>query len=145
MTAIHEQSPAQAGITSFDAVLDSPFGEALERTKAALKSEGFGVLTTIDVAQTLKEKIGVDLEPYLILGACNPNLAHRALEADRAVGLLLPCNVTVREQGGRVAVSIVDPMQMLGFAGDNLALAKLAREADAKLRRVAETLSRPAL
>lgn len=143
MSAISNPASGQTGVSSFDAVLDVPFDEALERTKAALKTEGFGVLTTIDVAQTLKEKIGVDFEPYLILGACNPSLAHRALEADRSVGLLLPCNVTVRERETRTAVSIVDPMQMLGVAGGDPALVEIAREAEAKLRRVAAALSEP--
>jgi len=82
--------------------LNLPYAEAVERTKAALKEVGFGVLTEIDVKKTLKEKLGIDTESYVILGACNPPLAHRALSADPFVGLLLPCNVIVYEQDGKV-------------------------------------------
>ena len=77
----------------------APMNETIERTTAALKEQGFGVLTTIDVQQTLKNKIGVDFQPYVILGACNPNLAHRALQAEKELGLLLPCNVIVYDNG----------------------------------------------
>src|SRR6478672_3517600 len=124
----------------FGATLDSSFDEALEHTKAALKTEGFGVLTIIDVQQTLKEKIDVDFERYVILGACNPALAHRALLAEHELGLLLPCNVIVHEHGEQTVVSIIDPSQMLGFAGDNPALAVVAEEANVRLRRVADAL-----
>jgi uncharacterized protein (DUF302 family) len=125
----------------FGTTLDAPFDETLERTKAALKSEGFGVLTTIDVRQTLKEKIDVDFERYVILGACNPVLAHRALLAEHELGLLLPCNVIVHEHGEQTAVSIIDPAQMLGFAGDNPALAAVAEEANVRLHRVVDALN----
>src|SRR6478752_7488382 len=124
----------------FGATLDSSFDEALEHTKAALKTEGFGVLTIIDVQQTLKEKIDVDFERYVILGACNPALAHRALLAEHELGLLLPCNVIVHEHGDGVVVSIVDPAQMLSVAGAKPALAEVADEASAKLRRVVAAL-----
>jgi uncharacterized protein (DUF302 family) len=124
----------------FGATLDSSFDDALERTKAALKTEGFGVLTTIDVRQTLKEKIDVDFERYVILGACNPVLAHRALLAEHELGLLLPCNVIVHEHGEQTVVSVIDPAQMLGVAGDNPALTAVAKEANVRLRRVVAAL-----
>jgi uncharacterized protein (DUF302 family) len=125
----------------FGVTLDLPFDEAIERTTAALKAEGFGVLTTIDVRKTLDEKIGVAFEPYVILGACNPHLAHRALTAEHELGLLLPCNVIVHEHDGKSAVSIVDPGQMLGMVGDNADLLAVAAEATEKLRRVAAALA----
>jgi uncharacterized protein (DUF302 family) len=125
----------------FGVTLDLPFDEAIERTTAALKAEGFGVLTTIDVRKTLDEKIGVAFEPYVILGACNPHLAHRALTAEHELGLLLPCNVIVHEHDGKSAVSIVDPGQMLGMVGDNADLQAVAAEATEKLRRVAAALA----
>ena len=80
-----------------------------EKVRASLKTQGFGILTEIDMQKTLKEKINVDIEPYLILGACNPKIANRALSADRSIGLLLPCNVVLRETGSSVEVSIQDP------------------------------------
>ncbi|MCC6703865.1 MAG: DUF302 domain-containing protein [Thermomicrobiales bacterium] len=125
----------------FGVTLDLPIDAAIERTTAALKAEGFGVLTTIDVRKTLNEKIGVEFEPYVILGACNPHLAHRALQAEHELGLLLPCNVIVHEHGGASVVSIVDPDQMLNMAGDNPELREVAAEASAKLRRVAAALA----
>ena len=91
-------------------------GEVRAKVTDALKSQGFGILTEINVQKTLKEKIGVDFEPYLILGACNPRLAQQALSADRSIGLLLPCNVTLRVIGDAVEVSILDPEAMFGIA-----------------------------
>lgn len=132
------QSQAAYGIS---AVVNAPLDEAVERTTAALKEEGFGVLTTIDVRKTLKDKIDVDFEPYVILGACNPNLAHRALQAEHEVGLLLPCNVIVHEHDGQSVVSILDPDQMLTIAGDNADLRAVAAEAGERLRRVSSKLS----
>ena len=126
--------PASYG---FGATLDLPFAAAVERVKEALKVEGFGVLTTIDVRQTMQEKLDVDFEPYVILGACNPQLAHRALSAEHEVGLLLPCNVIVHEHDGRSAIAIADPVQMLGVVGDNAELRTVAEEAAIRLRRVA--------
>lgn len=127
----NEQAPYGFGL-----VFDMPFDLAVERTTEALKAEGFGILTTIDVQRTLQEKLGVDFERYVILGACNPALAHRALLAEHELGLLLPCNVIVHEHGRKSAVSIVDPAQMLGVVGDNATLRAVADEAGARLRRV---------
>jgi len=113
-----------------------PFDTALDQTTAALKSEGFGIITTIDMTATLKAKLGKDIRKYTILGACNPVLADRALEAELEVGLLLPCNVVVYEDdAGRTVVSAMAPVAALGVVGGNPALAEVAREADAKLRR----------
>lgn len=121
-------------------LLHTDFETALTRVTAALKAEGFGVLTEIDVKATLKKKLDVDFRPYKILGACNPPLAHRALEAAPQVGLLLPCNVTVAQTSDdAVEVAIVDPVAMLGFV-NTPALEPIAEEARAKLARVAATL-----
>jgi uncharacterized protein (DUF302 family) len=109
----------------------------------ALKAQGFGVLTEIDVQKTLKEKIGADFEPYLILGACNPNLAHQALSADRSIGLLLPCNVVLRVSGERVEVSILDPEVMFSVVDEETkaTLAGLGPEAKRRLQAVLAILS----
>lgn len=117
--------------------LNAPYEVAIERVTAALKNEGFGVLTTIDVKATLKQKLDADFRHYVILGACNPPLAHRALSTELEIGLLLPCNVIVYEDesGTGSVVSIVDPQAMLG-TGINPALAPVADEAAARLRRV---------
>lgn len=115
---------------------------AVSRVADALKAEGFGVLTTIDVQDTLKKKIGADVRPYVILGACNPQLAHRALDVDPHVGLLLPCNVVVREiADGQLEVDIADPKAMFTVV-DKPELAPVATEAEARLRRVVEALAR---
>lgn len=90
--------------------LDIPYDDAVPKVKDAFKAQGFGTLTEIDVQATLADKLGVQMERYVILGACNPNLAHRALEVTRDIGLLLPCNVVVREQGDGVLVQALDPM-----------------------------------
>ena len=113
--------------------------QALERVTAALKVEGFGILTQIDVKETLKQKLDVDFRRYLILGACNPLLAHRALSIDPQVGLLLPCNVVVQESGDGVTVSIADPRAMFTVSG-NQALAPIVKEAEQRLRRVVTAL-----
>ena len=123
----------------FQVRLNTSFDEALSRVTAALKEEGFGVLTTIDAKETFKQKLNVDFRRYIILGACNPSLAHRALNADLDVGLLLPCNVIVYEQDSGAAVSLVDPLVMLGVMA-NPAVEPIANEAREKLRRVAEKL-----
>lgn len=118
------------------ATLKTSFEQAIQKTTDALKTEGFGVLTQIDVKTTLKEKINVDFRRYVILGACNPALAHRALTANADVGLLLPCNVTVQEAGGEILVAAVDPLQMLGVLKEDPAVQAVASEARAKLERV---------
>jgi len=123
----------------FGTTLAVPYEEAIPRVKEALKAEGFGVLTEIDVRQTLQEKLGIEMEPYLILGACNPPLAHRALEEEPEVGLLLPCNVVVRAQGVGSRVEIADPQAMLGIVG-NPHLDALATEARQRLQRVISSL-----
>ncbi len=118
-----------------------PFADAREKTINALKQEGFGVLTEIDVKSTLKQKLNVDFRPYTILGACNPPLAHRALSSNADVGLLLPCNVTVAQEGDAVVVVAIDPMVMLGMMKDDPVLRDVAKEAQAKLKRAIDSLS----
>lgn len=113
------------------------FSQAVERVRALLKEQGFGVQCEIDVAKTMKEKLGVDFRPYLILGACNPQLALGALSAEAQLGLLLPCNVVVQEDGGRTVVSAVDASKMLGIVG-NAELENLAQDANARLGAVLE-------
>ena len=116
------------------------FDQALERTIAALKGEGFGVLTEIDVKETLKKKLDVEIPRYRILGACNPPLAHRALMAEPGIGLLLPCNVVVAERPeGGSTVSAVAPMKMFGVV-DNPKLNPVVDEVESKLRRVLDSL-----
>jgi uncharacterized protein (DUF302 family) len=125
---------------AFTLQLDVPYDDALERVGDALKAEGFGVLTSIDVKQTLKEKIDVDFRRYAILGACNPKLANRALSTDPQVGLLLPCNVIVYEEDeDTTTVSIVDPLGLLGGI-DAAELGAVAEEAHDRLSRVASAL-----
>jgi uncharacterized protein (DUF302 family) len=136
----------------FGTTLDVPFDQAITRVTEALKSEGFGVLSTIDVRATMKAKLDVDFEPYTILGACNPQLAHRALGIEPEVGLMLPCNVVVhqqqgtQEQGtqseqrtGKTRVEIADPVAMLGIVR-NPAMRAVAREARDRLQRVLAAL-----
>ena len=112
------------------------YQRAVEHATEALKGEGFGVLTTIDVQQTLKQKLDRDFRKYVILGACNPPLADRALHAELEVGLLLPCNVIVYETSpGRSVVSALAPIAALAIVGDNPELKEIAKDADARLRR----------
>lgn len=123
--------------------ISGSFDEAIDAVTAALKEQGFGVLSDIDVTATLRSKIGVEIEPYRILGACNPHLAHRALSADRDIGLLLPCNVVVRElEPGSVEVSIADPRTLFALApaGAQSEVAGLPDEARAKLAAALEAL-----
>jgi uncharacterized protein (DUF302 family) len=125
----------------FSKTLDLPFGQAVSRVTEALSKEGFGVLTDIDVAATIKKKLGADFRPYRILGACNPQLAHRALQLEDKIGTMLPCNVIVQQrEGGRVEVSAVDPVASMQ-AIQNPALAEVAKEVQAKLKRVVDSLS----
>ncbi|MGC8878132.1 MAG: DUF302 domain-containing protein [Anaerolineae bacterium] len=119
--------------------LPLPFEQSVERTKEALKVEGFGVLTEIDVQATLKKKLDADFRKYVILGACNPPLAHRAFQAELEIGLLMPCNVIVYEEGTGSVVSIMDPALMSKWL-DNPAMISLADEARAKLERVIHSL-----
>ena len=113
-----------------------------EKVSASLKTQGFGILTEIDMQKTLKEKIGVEIEPYLILGACNPKFANRALAADRSIGLLLPCNVVLRQTGSTVEVSIQDPEVIFSVvdAGGNSDLEKLPLEVKQVLQAALNTL-----
>ncbi len=117
----------------FGTTLQVPYEEAIPRVKEALKAEGFGVLTEIDV------RLGAEMEPYIILGACNPPLAHRALEQEPDIGLLLPCNVVVRAEGKGSRVEVADPQAMLGIVG-NEELNAVAREAKQRLQRVVALL-----
>ncbi|MFQ5613480.1 MAG: DUF302 domain-containing protein [Anaerolineae bacterium] len=126
----------------FRTTLSIPYEDAIEKTTAALQQEGFGVLTEIDVKATLKKKLDADFRRYIILGACNPSLAHRALQNELELGLLLPCNVIVYESDeGSSVVSIVDPLVMLGMV-DNPALQPIADEARVRLERVVDSLAR---
>lgn len=121
--------------------LNVPYEAAVERATSALASEGFGVLTTIDVRRTLQEKLGKEFRKYVILGACNPPLAHRALTSELEIGLLLPCNVVVYETGpGRSAVAAMAPLSALSIVGDDTDVASVAREADERLRRALASL-----
>ncbi len=111
-----------------------PYEQAVERATAVLKDNGFGVLTTIDMKEKLKEKLGVDFKRYIILGACNPPLAYKALQAEPEIGLLLPCNVIVYEAGDYSSVvSAIDPATMVAVVPDNKAVAEVAADAKARL------------
>jgi uncharacterized protein (DUF302 family) len=120
--------------------LDLDYERADAQVRSALQAEGFGVLTEIDVSATLKEKLNVDFPPYEILGACNPPLAHQALQMEADIGLLLPCNVVVRAlEDGRTVVEALDPVKQLGVA-DNPDLPELAEEVRERMRRVVDSL-----
>lgn len=124
--------------------LHTAFPDAVDRTTKALADQGFGVLTTIDVKATLKQKLGADMEDYLILGACNPALAHRALGIDRQIGQLLPCNVVVRSdpaEGDAVLVEAMDPQLMVKVTGEAGALQEVADQAPAKLQAAISALA----
>ena len=123
-------------------VVSLPYETAVEKTKEALAQQGFGVLSEIDMKAKLKEKLNVDYKRYVILGACNPPLAYKALQADPEIGLLLPCNVIVYETGsGESVVSAVDPNSMLGIVGDNPAVAEVARDARQRLEKAIAAIS----
>ncbi len=119
--------------------LEKGVNEAISLVTEALKQEGFGILTVIDVKETLKKKLDVDYTPYVILGACNPQLAYRALTEEADIGLLLPCNVIVRQIEDGTLVAAVDPIKMLGVV-ENPNLIPIAEEAREKLRRVIRSL-----
>src|SRR5579872_3192565 len=119
---------------------DLPIDEAVERVKALLKDEGFGVLCEIDVQKALAEKLGKDFRPYRILGACNPVLAHEALSTDAQLGLLLPCNVVVQEESGHAIVSAIDATALLSVA-NNPALQPIAYDVNKRLGRVLDRIS----
>jgi len=110
-----------------------PFAETVAKVRDALREQGFGVLTEIDVSATMRDKLGAEMEDYIILGACNPPLAHRALSADRSIGLLLPCNVVVRAEDGETVVEAMDPQVMTQVTGEP-GLIGVAAEAAARLR-----------
>jgi uncharacterized protein (DUF302 family) len=124
----------------FGKVVDLPFDEARQKVEASLKEQGFGILTEIDVKKTLKEKLDEEFRRYVILGACNPPLAHRALSTELEIGLLLPCNVILYEvEEGRTRVAAADPQAMMEVTG-NPALTDVAREARERLEKALEAL-----
>lgn len=116
-------------------LVDGEFQQIIERVKSSLKEEGFGVLTEIDVSQTLKDKLGEAFRPYVILGACNPSLARDALDIEDKLGVMLPCNVIVQEKDGQVEIAAVDPVTSLGRTG-NTKLTATAGEVKSRLERV---------
>ena len=123
----------------FSKTLDMPFEQAIEKVTSELKREGFGVLTSIDVKETLKQKINVDFKKYTILGACNPPIAHKALQEEEELGLLLPCNVIVYEKDNKTNVSFFDPMVMT-WVIDNDNMKPIASEVKEKLQKVLEAV-----
>jgi uncharacterized protein (DUF302 family) len=123
----------------FSKTVDLSYEQAIEKVTAELKKEGFGVLTFIDVKETLKQKINVDFKKYAILGACNPPIAHRALQEEEQLGLLLPCNVIVYEKDGKTRVSIFDPMVMTWIM-ENDQMKPIASEVQEKLQRVLKAI-----
>lgn len=126
----------------FSKTVDIPYAEAVEKTRAALKEEGFGVLSEIDIKEKLKEKLGVDFRRYVILGACNPPLAYKTLQQDLEIGLLLPCNVIIYEADdtNKSVVSAVNAQAMLSVVGDNATLDQVASEVNERLGRVISSL-----
>ncbi|MGC9271815.1 DUF302 domain-containing protein [Acidiphilium sp.] len=131
---------AAMGHYGFSTTVIGEFDSVVERVTLALKQEGFGILATIDVASTLKGKLGKEMPPYLILGACNPSLAHQAITADPDIGLLLPCNVVVRQTvNGEVVVGFMDPESVLGLVGSQ-EINAIGREVRFKLEHVRDAL-----
>ncbi len=132
---------AESNPYSIRKVVALPYDEAVEKTKEALKQEGFGVLSEIDMKEKLKEKLQIDYKPYVILGACNPPLAYKALQAEPEIGLLLPCNVIVYESGsGETVVAAVDPNSMLAIVGNHPVVAEVARDARQRLERALQRI-----
>lgn len=130
-------------VYGFGTTVSLPYETAIEQTRAALKQEGFGILTEIDVRATLREKLDADFEPYIILGACNPQLAYQALQAEHEIGLLLPCNVIVHAHGdGQTAISVMDPEAALGVVGND-EIGPIAAEARERLERALASLRGP--
>ena len=124
----------------FAKTIEAPFGEAVSRARDALKAEGFGIITEIDIQKTFKSKIGVDFRPYLILGACNPAMAHQALQVEDKVGTMLPCNVVVQERtDGTIEVAAIDPVASMQ-AIDNAALKEKAADVAAKRRNAVQRI-----
>ena len=121
-------------------VVSMSYDKAIERVTEELRKEGFGVLTTIDVRETLKKKLDVDFNRYIILGACNPPFAYKALQAEEHIGLLLPCNVIVYEKEGKTVVGVFDPMSMTKLV-ENEALKPVAEDVAARLQRVLNSLN----
>jgi uncharacterized protein (DUF302 family) len=124
---------------TFHKIVDMTFDEAVEHATAELAKRGFGVLTTIDVKATLKKKRDIEFRPYTILGACNPDLAHKALLAEERIGVMLPCNVIVQERDGKVEVAAVDPIASMASV-QNPSLGGIATEVQGMLREVIEAL-----
>lgn len=124
---------------SYKKQVELSFEEAVEKTKQEMKKEGFGVLTGIDVKITLKKKLDVDYENYVIIGACNPSFAYKALQAEKEIGLMLPCNLIVYEQEGSVFVSTILPTVAMGMI-DNPELRKIAEEVEIKLKKVIDSI-----
>lgn len=130
--------PAELG---FGTTLVAAHHEVLDEVRAVLEEQGFGVITEIDVAATMRAKLGLEMPPYVILGACNPALAHRVLQSDPELGLLLPCTVIVYQTTEGTRVSVVDPSNMASTAAGNQAVQEIAREARARLLRVVDRLN----
>jgi uncharacterized protein (DUF302 family) len=126
-------------IYGYSKIIDEPFESVLKRTKEELQKEGFGILTSIDVREKFKEKLGIDYKKYIILGACNPPSAHKAIQCEENIGLMLPCNVVVYDKDGKTGVSIIKPtiaMQMI----DNQKLGEIATDIEQKLKKVFEAI-----
>lgn len=134
--------PPQHSKYGFSKTIDVPFEETVERVRAGLKEEGFGVLCEIDIKEKLKEKLGIDFRNYVILGACNPPLAYKTLQQEINIGLLLPCNVIVydADQAGKSVVAAIDARAMLSVVGDNASLDAVAAEVNERLQRVVARL-----
>jgi uncharacterized protein (DUF302 family) len=137
MTASEKSQPISYGFTR---TLNVPLGTAIQLTEAALKTEGFGVLFQLDLKEKFKEKLGVEFKKYVILGACNPAIAYKALQEEIGLGLLLPCNVIVFEDQRKSVVAVIDAEKMLGIVG-RPELEEMAKEVNAKLRRALESLA----